>query len=155
MTRTRQWNPLQGIDAFATLFGLGPAGGSPESRQVNRMFRGTPFRLPTHPAVNVSVSEDDVVVSAELPGLDADDLDLTVVRDSVTIRGERKADDLPEGESWLRRERPTGAFERTVTLPFEVDSQSAEATFENGVLRLVLHRPEELKPRKVAVNVKK
>lgn len=130
-------DPLHELDAF--------------SRQLGRFFRGTPFRLPSHPAVNVSVGDDDVVLTAELPGLDPEKLDITVVRNTVTLRGERAEQELANGETWVRRERSHDAFERTVELPFEVDPQSADATYEKGVLRLALTRPEEHKPRKVNV----
>lgn len=137
MSRTTHWNPLQEIDAF--------------SRQVNRLFGGTPFRMPNHPAVNVSVGDDNVVLTAELPGFDPERFDISIVRNTVTLKGERASHELGEGETWVRRERSVDSFERTVKLPFEVDAESADASYEHGVLRLVLNRPEEHKPRKISV----
>lgn len=121
------------------------------AERVNRVFGGTPFQLPTGPAVNVSGSDDVVVLTAELPGMNADAFDISVERDTVTLRGERGGETLDEGQSWIRRERPSGSFERTIRLPFEVDSASAEAVYEKGILTVRLNRPEEQKPRRVEV----
>ena len=78
-----------------------------------------------------------------------EDLDVTVQGNTITLRGRRTANPLQDGESYIRRERFSAEFTRTVELPFEVDPQSAEANYEKGVLTLLLLRPEEYKPRKV------
>ncbi len=137
MNALRTFNPWQELNDVA--------------EQVNRAFGRTPFQLPAGPAVNVVGGEHSAVLTAELPGLDVEKLDVSVERDVVTIRGERESTTPGEGESWVRRERPVGAFERVVRLPFEVDGNTAEAVYERGVLTLTLHRPEEQKPRRVSV----
>jgi len=103
------------------------------------------------PAVNVWQGDKEVVFTMELPGIDPEALDATVKGNAVTIRAERTAPVLNEGESWLRRERPEVPVERTVELPVDVDPETAEATYTNGVLTLRLQRPEKDQPKTVAI----
>jgi HSP20 family protein len=95
--------------------------------------------------------EHSVVVTTELPGVEPQDLDVTVTAGMLTIRAQRPTQELSDGERWLLHERPRGVFERTIELPFEVDTANVVATFENGVLIVRLQRPEEQRPRKVEV----
>jgi len=104
----------------------------------------------TFPAVNVYEQGDAAVLTAEVPGLDAKDLELTVLGDSVTLRGERK-EEAGEGERYYRRERPTGAFERTLTLPAPINPDSVEAEYRNGILRVRMEKAEQAKVKKVAI----
>ena len=91
-----------------------------------------------------------MAITAEIPGVGQDDLDVSVHRDTVTIRGKRE--DAPEGaRAAQRRERRQGSFARTVTLPFPVDPGAVEAHLENGTLRLSLKRPEADKPRRIPI----
>ena len=138
-------------------FGLG-AGMDPfqEMRrlqdEVNRLFSSTWSRptAPGFPAVNAFAKEDGIVITAELPGVDAGNLDVSVFRDTLTLRGTRAAE-AGDPRAYHRRERRQGQFVRTVTLPFRVDPERVEASMEHGVLRLTLHRPEEDKPRRIAI----
>ena len=103
------------------------------------------------PAINVYAHQDGIAITAELPGVKEDDLDITVHRDTVTLRGLRQ--DLPEGaHGYHRRERRTGSFGRTFSLPFNVDPDRVEATLRNGILTLTLHRPEQDKPKRIRVS---
>ena len=103
------------------------------------------------PALNVYAHQDGIVITAELPGIKEDDLDITVHRDTVTLRGQRQ--DQPEGaQGYHRRERRTGSFGRTFSLPFNVDPERVEAKLRNGILTLTLHRPEQDKPKRIRVN---
>ena len=105
-----------------------------------------------YPAMNVYASDDGVAITAEIPGVARDAIDITVHRDTVSIRGERPRPE-PEGlTGFHRRERGGGRFVRTLSLPFPVDPDNVEASFEAGVLRLSLKRPESDKPRRIAVN---
>ena len=102
------------------------------------------------PAVNLYAGRDGIAVSAELPGVAKDELEIHAHRDTLTLRGTRR----PAAESeqaYHRRERRSGAFTRTIQLPFRVDPEQIEARFENGVLQLSLQRPEEDKPRRIEV----
>lgn len=119
--------------------------------EVNRLFASTRSRpAPGFPAVNAFAKEDGIVITAELPGIDADGLDVSVFRDTLTLRGTRAAE-AADPRAYHRRERRQGQFVRTVTLPFRVDPDRVEANMEHGVLRLTLHRPEEDKPRRIAI----
>lgn len=104
-----------------------------------------------YPPVNVWLGENSVAVTAELPGVAPDDLDIEVQEDTLTLKGEHK--DATDGDtgSWVRRERPTGRFSRTIGLPFRVDVGQVEARFQNGVLEIEMRRPEADRPRKIAI----
>ena len=104
----------------------------------------------TFPAVNVYDQGNAAVLIAEVPGIKAEDLDLTVVGDSVTLKGQRQ-EEPGQDERYYRRERPMGAFTRTVTLPTPCDSNSVKAQYRNGVLRVTLDKAEEAKARKVEI----
>lgn len=124
--------------------------------ELNRLFgRGqASSRTSRRPAVNVWEGDGRLVLTAELPGVDPDDIDVTVNRNSVALRGKATDVELPDGQEWHRRERSADAFDRTIELPFEVDPDKTEAAFEKGVLTLELHRPEEHKPKKVQIKSK-
>lgn len=140
---TRHWDPFREIDQL--------------QREMNRLFANrlpaNGFRRAEYPPVNLWHNAEGLVLTAELAGLDPEKLDVTVTSNTVTLRGTPEVQELGEGESWYRRERPVKPFARTVELPFEVNPQRAEATYEKGVLTLRLPRPEEQKPRKVTVKV--
>jgi HSP20 family protein len=101
--------------------------------------------------MNVWVSQDGVVIDAELPGAEPKDVDISLTGDELTIRGTVNAADAAEDETYHRRERPAGEFARTLRLPFLADTDSVRAQYKNGVLRLTVPRPEEEKPRKIEV----
>lgn len=103
------------------------------------------------PQFNVWANDDSAIVTAELPGLDPEKLDINVTQDVLTVSGQFEDDSLNEGETYHRRERGLRNFERSLQLPFAVDAATAEAVSKNGVLEIRLHRPEEEKPRKLAV----
>lgn len=103
------------------------------------------------PATNVWVSEDNAVVTTEVPGIDPNALEISVVKDSLTLRGSRQAEALREGESYHRSERWHGQFTKTLALPFPVDAGKVEARFAKGILYISLPRAEADKPRKILV----
>lgn len=122
---------------------------------MNRIFSGLSDAVRTgaqvFPAINVLSGEDRLVVTAEVAGVNADDIDITVEGDMLTIKGNRPVDALGEDEKYHRRERGTGEFSRTLRLPFEVDAAQTEAEYSQGVLTVVLHKPEASKPKKITV----
>jgi HSP20 family protein len=119
---------------------------------MNRLFGDSYSRTAReYPAVNLWRGDEDVLLTAELPGLQAGDLDISVQDNTLTLRGERKPDTLQEGETYHRQERGTGSFVRSIQLPFEVDPDKVEARLEKGILRLTLPRAEADKPKKIAV----
>ncbi len=125
-------------------------------REVDRLFSDS-FTMsggrtaPTYPAINVWTNEDGAVVTAELPGVDADDIDISVVGDTLTLSGARASLALEEGDKYHRRERGYGKFNRSFQLPFLVEADNVEALFEKGILHLSLPRAEADKPRKISV----
>ncbi|KPP86906.1 MAG: HSP20 family protein [Rhodobacteraceae bacterium HLUCCO07] len=106
---------------------------------------------PVFPAVNVWQGDEAVAITAELPGIDPADIDISVKGNVLTLSGERKAPEVPEGARWHRNERGYGKFSRTVRLPFAASDDTVEARVANGVLRIVVGRPEEDKPRKIEI----
>ena len=108
-------------------------------------------RSTEYPPLNVWSNEDETIVLAELPGLAADDIDISVVQNTLTLRGSRKPEELKKGEGYHRRERWTGQFVRSLELPFEADNSKVEAEYKHGVLSIHLPRAEEHKPKKIAV----
>jgi HSP20 family protein len=104
-----------------------------------------------YPPVNVWEDSDSFHVEAELPGLTHDQLQLSVTnRNQLTLQGERVPEEAPKGR-WHRRERGFGRFQRVLKLPTPVDADKIEATFENGVLHVLLPKAEEARPRRIAV----
>ena len=86
-----------------------------------------------------------------MPGVRVEDLDLSIEGDTLTIRGERPADQVPDNSQYHRRERIHGSFSRAVQLPFAVDAKKVEASFEDGVLKISMPRVEAEKPRKIEI----
>jgi HSP20 family protein len=123
-------------------------------KAMNRLF-GTPDgAAETFPPVNVYANDEEAVVSAELPGLDPDKLDISVHGDALTLTGAREAEQIGEEASYHRQERFSGRFTRTVALPFNVDSEKVKAQLRNGILTVKLARAEADKPRKIAIENK-
>jgi len=121
-------------------------------REMNRVFSGMGQPLSQEiPPVNAWMSEGDAIVAAELPGVDPGKVDISVVGDTLTISGSRKADPLKEGESYHRQERSSGSFSRTIQLPFHVEADKVEAEYDKGILTIIMPRAEADKPRKIAV----
>lgn len=106
---------------------------------------------PAFPALNVWEGEAAAAITAELPGVDPADIDISVKDDVLTISGQRRAPELPEGAVWHRQERAFGRFTRAVRLPFRVDPDRVEARLTDGVLRIALVRPEADRPRKIEI----
>jgi HSP20 family protein len=101
--------------------------------------------------MNVTEDKDNYYVRAELPGLKADDLDISVTGDTLSISGERKISVEDEQAQYHRREREAGKFSRIVTLPAQMDTGKAEAHCTDGILTVVLPKAEAVKPRQIAV----
>lgn len=119
-------------------------------RDVNR-FIPTNSDQSVFPAVNVWQGDDAVAVTAEIPGIDPSDIDISVKDNVLTISGERKAPDVPDTARWHRNERRFGKFTRAIRLPFAASDEKVEARMTAGVLRIVVGRPDEDKPRKIEI----
>lgn len=104
------------------------------------------------PPIDVHETADEIVVTAALPGMKADDVEITMTGQTLTLRGEFKADDEVKREQVLYRERRFGAFSRTLQLPVRVQGENADATFNDGILTLRIPKAEEVKPRQIRIN---
>ena len=121
--------------------------------QMNRMFDtgSRSSRGGNWPPVNIWLGDDSVVVTAEMPGVAQDDIDLTVRDNMLIIEGKRNPSTDDENAAWHRRERPGGEFSRSVRLPLRVDPDKVDARAKNGVLEIEMGRPDAERPRKIKV----
>jgi HSP20 family protein len=101
--------------------------------------------------LDVCETENEFVVKASLPGVKPDDVQITVHGDTLTIRGETRAEEERKGEQWHVRERRHGAFQRSVSFTAPVNADKAQAQYEHGVLVLTLPKADEAKPRQIKI----
>jgi HSP20 family protein len=130
-------------------------------RDMNRIFDRffEDFQLPpfedkwasTFPSVDVKESDREIRVSAELPGLDEKDIDITISGNLLTIRGEKKQEKEDKTENYYRKERSYGSFYRDIPLPTEVESEKVDASYKNGVLGITVPKKPEGKRKKIAI----
>jgi len=104
------------------------------------------------PLVNVWVSQDGAILTAELPGVTIEAIDVTVHQNTIMLRGKREPE-APQGENFVtrRQERAHGPFARAGVLPFRIDADKVSARFERGILEVTLPRPEADKPHKIKI----
>jgi len=140
----RLTRPVWRFDPWMDMEGLGR-----EMESV--LFDLSPKGERKYPLINVFTRNDDVVITSEIPGIEPKDINLSVVGDTLTLKGSRRPDEVVNGRKWHRRERGTGNFLRTVRLPYNVDSDRVDASYQKGVLRITLPRAEADKPRKISV----
>ena len=117
------------------------------------------WRVPTEelgwtPSVEVYEKGDNFVVRAELPGMKKEELDISVLGDTLTIKGERKTESEVKEEDYYRCELCYGKFSRSVALPTAVEAGKVEANYENGILQITLPKAKEAKPKKIEVKIK-
>ena len=120
--------------------------------EMNRVFSG--FSTATardFPPINIWLGENRVVVTAELAGVPADDVNLNLQEDVLMLGGKREPKTRQETVNWQRRERASGAFSRAVQLPFRVDPDKVQARFDNGILEVELERLEADRPKKIEI----
>jgi HSP20 family protein len=131
--------------------------------EMNRLFN-TFFDTPTPgngtatprrwiPAMDLVETDEHFVLKADLPGLAESDVNIEVEDNVLTVSGERKAEHEDKREGYVRVERAYGSFRRSLTLPEGVDPEAVTASFDNGVLEVRVPKPEERKPRRVAIQV--
>jgi HSP20 family protein len=113
-------------------------------------FAGAAFT----PKVDVTVGQNDMLLTFDVPGLTTDDLSIELIDGYLVVRGERKRPDLQEGSGLVHGERPYGAFERRIKVPDDVDPDAIAASMDNGVLSLIVPKPERTKPKTIAIGAK-
>ncbi|MEW6545461.1 MAG: Hsp20/alpha crystallin family protein [Bacillota bacterium] len=135
-------------------------------RSLEDLFRRTfatweqPLAAPVRstgwvPALDVIQKEGQLLIRAELPGVDPEQVEVTVEDNQLTIKGERKEEVQVEKENWLRRELRYGSFQRCLTLPAEADTEHIKATYRNGVLEITVPYQPTAKPRRLTIDVEK
>jgi HSP20 family protein len=150
-----RWKPRTRLDPFADLMGMG----SDIDRLFGSMLSRNVFDAAAAadgdwaPAIDVYESDDKVVVKTELPGMSEKDIEVDILGDTLTIKGEKKNEQEQKDAHYHRLERVYGSFHRSVTLPGEVETAKARATFKGGVLEIELPKTEAAKPRQIKVNV--
>ena len=104
------------------------------------------------PAVDIFETEGEIVVKAELPGMDRKDIVLHMENNVLTLRGERRLEKETKEENYHRIERSYGGFSRSFTIPTTVDEQNISAEYKDGILRIVLPKKEQVKPKQIKIN---
>jgi HSP20 family protein len=149
LTKWRNNNLLEPMDEFDRL-----------QDEINKLFdwtypsnRGL-FDRSLSPAVDIVETGDEIVLTCDLPGVSKDDLDLSISRNVITIKGVKKGEQKKEGAKTFRKETWSGSFQRTLSLPETVDPDKVDASMKDGVLTVKIAKREEVKPRQISVNVK-
>ena len=106
------------------------------------------------PAADLAVSDSDLVLTLDLPGLTSEDLSIEVRNDELTVRGERKPREASDGTSYVYAQRPFGPFEHRIQIPRGVDADSITASMQHGVLSLIIPKPEPMAPKKIEIAAK-
>jgi HSP20 family protein len=101
--------------------------------------------------VDIMVAENDVVLTFDLPGVKGGDLDVEVLDRELVLRGERRRPEVQDDVTWAHAERPFGAFERRIRLPEGVDPDAISASMDDGVLSLIVPKPERLTPKAIKI----
>jgi HSP20 family protein len=128
----------------------------PFTREVDRLFdaffgAGNASGRRWVPPMDLVEAEDHFVLKADLPGLSEEDVSIEIQDGNLTISGERRAEHESREQGWYRIERSFGSFQRSLTLPDGIDPDAVTANFDRGVLEVRIPKPEERKPRRVAI----
>jgi HSP20 family protein len=149
MTTMMRWDPFQDLrsaqDEMAQMSPMLAHALGLHTQQSNE--RATAWA----PALDISERKDAYLVTVELPGVEADDLAITMEDGLLTIQGERQFTSESSEQQFHRIERRYGAFRRSITLPAQVQAEQIEASFDNGVLQIVVPKMEEAKPKRIQV----
>lgn len=135
MTRLTVWEPFEAL------------------RRFNESFFDTNTESVWTPRVNITENEKNYEISAELPGVDKDDVKVDLKDNKLTIKGEKKLESKDEKENYIRVERNYGSFERSFYLNNDVDVTRLNASFKDGVLNILLPKKEEAQPKEINIEV--
>jgi len=151
-----RWKPRSEVDPFFK-------GYRDLQDEINRMFNYALGGWPSErdgmgggewaPPVNVLEDKDNVVITADLPGMTDKDIDVAVLGDTLTIKGEKKREEKKDEGSYHMFERTYGAFQRSVALPTSVENDKAKASFKNGVLEVKIPKKEEARPKQIEIKI--
>jgi HSP20 family protein len=150
-----RWRPGRGITPWRPFREL-----EEWERRFDDLLGRPLWRLPVEergwmPAVDVFEKDDKFIVKAELPGMKEEDIDVSVVGDRLSIKGEKKTETQVKEQDYYRSERSYGSFYRSIPLPSNVEADKIEASFENGVLEVALPKSAKVKPKKIALSARK
>jgi HSP20 family protein len=149
MTNLIRWDPIRELDGVHDVMDrlLDEGFSRPWARAL--------WDIPSVPSMDLYQTDDAVVVKMGLPGVKPEDIQVSVTNGVLNIRGEVKEEKEEKEKTYHLRERRYGSFSRAVTLPSNVNSEKADAQFENGVLTLTLPKAEESKAKTITVKTKK
>jgi len=108
----------------------------------------------TYPLVNVYDGKENIVVTAELPGMSRDMVHITFADGTLTLTGKREPLASVKGKAAVRQERSTGDFEKTVRIPTKIEQEKISALFENGIMTITMPKSEEAKPKTITIEAK-
>ncbi len=103
------------------------------------------------PKVDVYETEKDIIISAELPGMEEKDIDISLSGNALTISGKKESEEVEKGKSFYRRERSYGSFRRSIELPGEVKEDQIEAVYEKGILKVTVPKPDEIITKRIKI----
>jgi HSP20 family protein len=152
MTTMMRWDPFQDLrSAQDELDQMSPMLAHALGLHVRQQGNDRATTTAWVPALDISERKDAYLVTVELPGVEPDDLQITMEDGLLTIQGERQFAQESSEQQFHRVERRYGAFRRSITLPAQVQAEQIEASFENGVLQIVVPKAEEAKPKRIQV----
>lgn len=141
-----KYNPFTDVEDF-------PAGLRLFQDSVNRLFSDQPGSRPWTPAVDIVETENDLVLKADVPGVEQKDIDIQLENGTLTLKGERKFSNEESHKGFHRLERSYGSFARYFTVPETIEAEHVRADFHNGVLTVTLPKKEIAKPKAIKVQV--
>jgi HSP20 family protein len=148
----RRWDPFEMFNELQEEMARRWAAGWPIAPLVTRRRLFEPA-APWAPSLDVYEKDGNLVVKAELPGIQKEDIDVTLDRGDLVIRGERKAEKEVKEENYYRMERSYGSFQRRLPLPFDVKPEQIQATYTDGVLEIRIPKPPEAQPQPQKIQV--
>jgi HSP20 family protein len=152
MTTMTRWDPFQDLrSAQDEMAQMSPMLAHALGLHAQQQGHGRAATTAWAPAVDISERKDAYLVTVELPGLKPEDLDITMEDGLLTIQGERQFTSESSEQQFHRVERRYGAFRRSITLPAHVTAEGIQASFEDGVLQLLIPKAEEAKPKRIQV----
>ncbi len=141
----KRWDPIKDLERMTRLF----------DEIFPRTLRGEIESFGSwSPAVDIYETPEEVVIEAEVPGVEKDNIKIEYANGVLTIKGERKMEKEIKEENYHRLERSYGVFQRSFSIPSTVDPEKITATYKNGVLKIELPKQERAKPKEIKIEVK-